>query len=165
MFDDFFIARIILEQLSNRPHGLVNSRPLRCLKQAIVRWEVRSEWPRETVLCDGLAPTRISQRGSGLVWNCKLEISDCCPGALLILTCCTRFEANGKNDGSVQGKPYFRCKPKYGVFVRPSQVRNLEDDEPLEDGSISRPESRSISRGQTTVSEQITLPAECKMVC
>ncbi|TMW57935.1 hypothetical protein Poli38472_013409 [Pythium oligandrum] len=29
---------------------------------------------------------------------------------------------HGKNDGSVKGRYYFRCKPKYGVFARPHQV-------------------------------------------
>ncbi|TPX62678.1 hypothetical protein PhCBS80983_g00367 [Powellomyces hirtus] len=33
-------------------------------------------------------------------------------------------EPNGKNDGSVQGTRYFECKPSFGVFVRPSQLRN-----------------------------------------
>ncbi|KAE8598010.1 hypothetical protein XENTR_v10016675 [Xenopus tropicalis] len=28
----------------------------------------------------------------------------------------------GKHDGTVKGKEYFRCKPKYGVFVRPSRL-------------------------------------------
>lgn len=28
----------------------------------------------------------------------------------------------GKNDGSVKGRYYFRCKPKHGVFARPHQV-------------------------------------------
>lgn len=64
-----------------------------------------------------------------------------------------RFEANGKNDGSVQGKPYFRCKPKFGVFVRPSQVQILDEDGGLGSAVSSRPESRSISRGPTVVSE------------
>ncbi|KZT02085.1 dynactin [Laetiporus sulphureus 93-53] len=32
-------------------------------------------------------------------------------------------ESNGKNDGTVQGVKYFTCKPNYGVFVRPSQVK------------------------------------------
>ncbi|KAI0701257.1 dynactin [Cerioporus squamosus] len=32
-------------------------------------------------------------------------------------------QPNGKNDGSVQGVKYFSCKPSYGVFYRPSQVK------------------------------------------
>ena len=28
----------------------------------------------------------------------------------------------GKNDGTVQGKRYFSCKPNYGLIVRPSKV-------------------------------------------
>lgn len=32
----------------------------------------------------------------------------------------------GKNDGTINGVPYFRCRPNYGVFVRPSQVTTIE---------------------------------------
>lgn len=28
----------------------------------------------------------------------------------------------GKNDGSVQGRRYFTCKPDHGLLVRPSKV-------------------------------------------
>lgn len=28
----------------------------------------------------------------------------------------------GKNDGSVQGKYYFKCEAKHGSFVRPDRV-------------------------------------------
>ena len=38
----------------------------------------------------------------------------------------TRSSGVGKNDGSVQGERYFDCKPKHGVFVRPSQVQIIE---------------------------------------
>ncbi|KAG6371035.1 hypothetical protein JVT61DRAFT_10758 [Boletus reticuloceps] len=33
------------------------------------------------------------------------------------------FKLKGKNDGSIQGIGYFSCRPLYGVFIRPSQVK------------------------------------------
>lgn len=33
---------------------------------------------------------------------------------------------NGKNNGEVAGVAYFRCKPKYGIFVRARQVQLIE---------------------------------------
>ncbi len=40
-------------------------------------------------------------------------------------------EATGKNDGSVKGERYFQCEQGYGMFLRPSGVRQvLEDAKP-----------------------------------
>lgn len=33
------------------------------------------------------------------------------------------YQSNGKNDGSVNGVPYFTCKPNFGVFVRPTLIK------------------------------------------
>merc|ERR1712187_200626 len=37
-------------------------------------------------------------------------------------------EPAGKNDGSVKGVTYFRCDAKHGVFLRPSQVRVMDNE-------------------------------------
>ncbi|PFH49823.1 hypothetical protein AMATHDRAFT_4583 [Amanita thiersii Skay4041] len=39
-------------------------------------------------------------------------------------------EPNGKNDGSVNGVPYFSCKMNYGVFVRPGLIKATHGQEP-----------------------------------
>ena len=36
-------------------------------------------------------------------------------------------EPKGKNDGSVQGKSYFECADKHGMFVRQSQLALIAD--------------------------------------
>lgn len=36
-------------------------------------------------------------------------------------------EAKGKNNGSVQGKSYFECSDKHGMFVRQSQLSQIAD--------------------------------------
>ncbi|KAI0756147.1 dynactin [Daedaleopsis nitida] len=69
------------------------------------------------------------------------------------------YESIGKNDGSVNGVKYFTCRPHYGVFVRPSQVKVISaTPEPppaataaralghQRTGSLSRtPSTRSVS--------------------
>jgi hypothetical protein len=67
------------------------------------------------------------------------------PMLLLIVIAPLSSQPNGKNDGSVQGKAYFKCKPKFGVFVRPSQVKLLNSEgNPVEDIS-SRSGGRLVS--------------------
>lgn len=36
------------------------------------------------------------------------------------------FDPDGKNDGTINGVKYFTCKPTYGIFVKPSQVKVIE---------------------------------------
>ena len=38
----------------------------------------------------------------------------------------------GKNDGSVQGKLYFSCKPRHGIFVRTSACFRIQNDNAIE---------------------------------
>ena len=37
-------------------------------------------------------------------------------------------DATGKNDGSVQGKRYFECRPGHGMFLRPAAVTVIIDE-------------------------------------
>ncbi|KAI0931161.1 hypothetical protein AcW2_000104 [Taiwanofungus camphoratus] len=72
-------------------------------------------------------------------------------------------ESNGKNDGTVHGVKYFTCKPNYGVFVRPSQVKviSLEPALAAPAPSVSRPtlaHHRTGSTGLARVPSARTVP-------
>ncbi|ORY80963.1 hypothetical protein BCR37DRAFT_387991 [Protomyces lactucae-debilis] len=58
----------------------------------------------------------------------------------------------GKNDGSVQGRRYFECRPDHGVFVRPIKVIVLQDEEDAP--SAHRPSATTPSRLQRSSSRQ-----------
>jgi CAP-Gly domain len=68
-------------------------------------------------------------------------------------------EAQGKNDGSVQGIPYFTCEPNHGVFVRPSQIKAVLGSERV----LTRPPSSSssvqVSRDNLDYQQRLTATA------
>ncbi|KAI9569455.1 dynein associated protein-domain-containing protein [Boletus coccyginus] len=66
------------------------------------------------------------------------------------------FEPKGKNDGSIQGTVYFSCRPLHGVFIRPSQVKVLEQP------PVNRPQpnlSRPVGGHQRTSSTGLVRPS------
>lgn len=42
----------------------------------------------------------------------------------------------GKNNGAVKGETYFTCPDNCGLFVKPSQLRILEDAQPMKDSDL-----------------------------
>ena len=53
-------------------------------------------------------------------------------------------EAKGKNNGSVQGKAYFQCDDKHGMFVRQTQILILD-----EEGGAATPRAGSSRAGSS----------------
>ncbi|XP_063689009.1 dynactin subunit 1-like isoform X4 [Bolinopsis microptera] len=52
-------------------------------------------------------------------------------------------DAKGKNDGTVQGKSYFKCKPNHGIFVRQNQVALVKSPAKPKTSVTSKGTSRS----------------------
>ncbi|GJJ70132.1 dynactin 1 [Entomortierella parvispora] len=67
----------------------------------------------------------------------------------------------GKNSGVVNDRRYFDCKPDHGVFVRPSQVRIVQDGTTQAESTrrITRPASGIASRSSTSLASRQSLPA------
>ena len=64
-------------------------------------------------------------------------------------------DAKGKNNGSVQGKAYFQCEDKHGMFVRQTQILVLD-----EEGGAATPRAGS-SRGSPSPSPRgLATPTE-----
>ncbi|KAM8967408.1 kinesin-like protein KIF13A isoform 2-T2 [Pelodytes ibericus] len=59
----------------------------------------------------------------------------------------------GKHDGTVKGKEYFRCRPNYGVFVRPSRLTKTIESTKRGSNSTTRayPSSNTEKRKSTVV--------------
>ncbi|KAK2572218.1 Dynactin subunit 1 [Acropora cervicornis] len=66
-------------------------------------------------------------------------------------------EAKGKNDGTVQGKEYFKCPDNYGIFVRQSQIAVIEDTP-----SLPTPSRGSASRSSIGGASSIPLVSSLK---
>lgn len=58
-------------------------------------------------------------------------------------------EATGKNDGAVQGERYFDCEAGFGMFIRPTAVGSVIQQQPRESKQTARP---STTTGRPSVS-------------
>lgn len=65
----------------------------------------------------------------------------------------------GKNDGSVQGRHYFNCKPDHGLLVRPSKVtvRGINGAKLLGEGLEASPNDSTASGRRSRTSQESEL--------
>ena len=62
--------------------------------------------------------------------------------------------AEGKNDGSIQGKKYFDCSPNHGIFVKESAVTKF----------VENPKNIEVTRGETEAGSAIDSEKESNFV-
>jgi len=74
----------------------------------------------------------------------------------------TLDEELGKNDGEVQGKRYFQCAAKHGVFVRPPQVQILEQPK-RRVSTLEEPSSKSLLRKKSQQHNSSSSPKTSKL--
>ena len=59
-------------------------------------------------------------------------------------------DAKGKNDGSVNGRNYFKCKPNHGIFVRQNQISLSKASGPAKSRSGTLAPARAPGGGAAT---------------
>ncbi|KAG8442351.1 hypothetical protein GDO86_011230 [Hymenochirus boettgeri] len=67
----------------------------------------------------------------------------------------------GKHDGTVKGKEYFSCKPKHGVFVRPSRLTKAQRGH---SSTYQPPASIKAERSKSTVLKRLSTPKPGEVV-
>ena len=80
----------------------------------------------------------------------------------------------GKNDGSVRGVRYFRCKNKHGVFVHSHKVKRADEVDlstlNLTEGysspeSSGNPVNTAVNTGSTMASSEVSVVVANQMIC
>lgn len=81
-------------------------------------------------------------------------------------------EACGKNDGSVRGVRYFRCKNKHGIFVHSHKVKAADDttlsrlnllESPCSPQSAEKKDKTTVNRGQNMSSSDVQIVGDDHM--